>query len=102
MSTPVPAAPPPPPLRVFLVPKRKRLVPSQPLEAAAPADGSRCVTRDPEVSRPPTRTTPFRPAWPRRRQTEHTPSRRPTPQEWPRDPRLRDLFDRLGIDRSNP
>jgi len=102
MSTPVPAAPPPPPLRLFRVHKRKRPAPSLPLEAAAPADGSRCVTRDPEVSRPPSRTAPFRPAWPNQRRSEHTPPSRHTVQPWPRDPRLRDLFDRLGIDRSTP
>jgi len=99
MSTPVPAAPPPPPNRAFRMPVRRRPAPSAPLEDAAAADGSRCVTRDPETSPPPRRPAPFRPAWPSRHPERGLPPGRRTFQPWPRDPRLRDLFDRLGIDR---
>lgn len=48
MSTPAPASPPFP----FRRPRPCRPVPPLPLAAAPAADGSRCVTRDPETSRP--------------------------------------------------
>lgn len=64
MSTPVPAAPPPPPNRAFRMPVRRRPAPSVPLEAAEAASGSRCVTRDPEASSPRRCRRSFWPAWP--------------------------------------
>jgi hypothetical protein len=54
MNTPAPASPPPPPPppRVYRVHKRKRPALPHPANTAQAAAGSRCVTRDPETSRP--------------------------------------------------
>jgi hypothetical protein len=72
MSTTQPTAPPPlPPAARPRTPRRPGL--TVPLEAAGAADGSRCVTRDPETSRPDLNPLPIRPM-PRRR---HGPSRPP-------------------------
>lgn len=103
MITPVPAAPPPPPAaRVFRVHKRRRPVPPASAPAAATADGSRCVTRDPEASRPPPRRDRFEPSWLPRRGAGAPREPRRWREPWPRDPRLRLLFDCLGIDRRSP
>lgn len=63
MSTPAPASPPLPPATRSRT--SCRAPPAVSLEAAQAGDGSRCVTRDPETSRPdlnllPPRTMPRR------------------------------------------
>lgn len=65
MTTPAPASPPPlPPAARLRTPRRPPL--AVPVEAARAADGSRCVTRDPETSRPDLNPLPIR-TMPRRR-----------------------------------